>query len=414
MAPTAAAHPAPLATIHIGRQPVHDASGALYGYELLFRPAADATTSEIPGWDGDAATTTTILAAFSEFDLDDLLGGRFGFINLTKAFLIGQIPVPFGPERAVLEVLESIQLDDAVLTGARHLVHQGYRLALDDFVWTDGAEPFLDLAQIVKIDVLDRDWDRIEATVEACRPHDVRLLAERVEDAEMYGWCWEHGFELFQGYHLGRPQTLSTESLTPAQALALQLVTRLGEPETTAEDVESLLRTDPALSYRLLRIANSAASGQNRKLSSIRDAVILVGLARLRAWLVLVQLSGVTGSTDLLADALVLARTCELIARADREVPPEVAFTLGLLQGIIDALGTTPEVLTRGLPLDEGLAHALHGGSGPLRRVLDAVLAYQRCHFTLEQLGEEGIPDVAGAYLSALAWAGTTYRDATR
>lgn len=407
--------PASIATVHIGRQPVYDATGALYGYELLFRPTADATSSGIPGWDGDTATTSTILTAFSEFDPDDLLGGRLGFINLTTAFLVGEIPVPFGPEHAVLEVLETIALDDASLAGARHLVNQGYRLALDDFIWSADASAFLDLAHIVKVDVLDRDWDRIEETARACRPHGVRLLAERVEDDEMLARCKKLGFELFQGFLLGRPQTLSTESITPGDALALQLITRLGEPDTTAEQVESLLRTDPALTYRLLRIANSAAYGQTRTLSSIRDAVVLVGLAKLRAWLVLVQLSGMTGSAELLTDALVRARTCELVAGGTPGVRPEVAFTLGLLHGIAEILGLGAEGLLRSLPsLGDELEAALHGTLGPLRAVLDSVLAYQRCHTGPPSAGSDYAPDITGSYLAALAWAGTSHRDTSQ
>jgi EAL and modified HD-GYP domain-containing signal transduction protein len=402
----------PVATVHIGRQPVHDRSGVLYGYELLFRAGADATTSGAPDLDGDSATTSTILAAFSQFGLDDLLCGRPGFINLTEAFLVGEIPVPFGPERAVLEVLETVELTDAVLAGARHLVHQGYRLALDDFVWTDRAADLLRLATIVKVDVLDQDWDRIEATVTACRPFRVRLLAERVEDDETYRRCRDLGFELYQGYHLGRPQTLSTETLTPGQALALRLVTSLGDPDTTAEDVEGMLRTDPALTYRLLRIANSTAFAQERRVSSVRDAVILVGLARLRAWLVLVQLSGLTQRPDVLTESLVLARTCELLAQNPDGTPPDTAFTLGLLHGIADTLRTTPEALTRKLPsLGEDLDRALRGEPGALRAVLDDVLTYQQLPFTPGELRTRDLQEVADAYLAALAWASATYRD---
>src|SRR5690242_4264107 len=60
-------------TVHVGRQPIVDRTGELYGYELLFRDQASAGSAI---HDGDSATTATITAAFSEFGADVLLGGR--------------------------------------------------------------------------------------------------------------------------------------------------------------------------------------------------------------------------------------------------------------------------------------------------------------------------------------------------
>jgi EAL and modified HD-GYP domain-containing signal transduction protein len=99
----------------------------------------------------------------------------------------------------------------------------GHRLALDDFVWSDSACPLLELADIVKLDVLEPSWEEVMETVTRCKPYGVRPLAERVEDAAMLDKAIAAGFELVQGFHLGRPQTLSMESLGPGQAIALRM-----------------------------------------------------------------------------------------------------------------------------------------------------------------------------------------------
>jgi c-di-GMP phosphodiesterase len=392
-------------TVHVGRQPILDVSGRLYGYELLFRDTAEASGATRKG---DSATTATILAAFSEFGLNDLLGGRLGFVNLTRAFLVGQLPVPFDPDAAVLEVLETIEIDDAVVAGTRALAAHGYTVALDDFVWTRAAEPLLEVADIVKVDVLGEPWDDVLRTAARSRRHGVRLLAERVEDEEMLARCRDLGFTLFQGYHLGRPQTLSTESLAPGQQLALQLLSRLGDPETTPDDVQELLRRDPALTYRLLRIANGAANGLSQPVASIRDAVVLLGMARLRAWMVLITLAGVGGAADRLAEALTRARTCELLARHTGTVRPDIAFTLGLLDGIAETLGLDAPGLLEGMPpLEKRLAEALAGQPGELRTLLDVVRAYERGE-VVESGSRLSHPVLSEAYLASLAWTSRT------
>jgi len=393
---------ATVTSVHIARQPIYDARRKLHGYELLFRRAAVSTEADR---DDDGATTATILAAFSEFDAAALLGGKPGFINLTRAFLTGELPLPFSPQAVVLEVLENVRLEPEVIRGAQRLTEDGYRLALDDFTWSAEAEPLLAVADIAKIDVLAMPWNEVLITVERCRQHDVQLLAEKVEDAEMLRRCLDEGFELFQGYHLGRPETMSIQTLSPGQALALELVGRLGDPSITTEEIERIVRQDPALVYRLLRIANSAASGANREISSVRDALVMVGISRLRAWLVLLSMAPSGSADDRMVDALARARTCERVARAAGKVSPDTAFTAGLLHGVAESLGVPAATLLERMPaLGPDLGEALLGRPGPLRQVLDAVIGYQRQDLVAASAGPISLAAMADAYLGALAW----------
>ena len=388
--------------VHIGRQAIHDGMGELCGFELLFR----ANVGAIAGMDGDVATTATIMAAFSDFPLADLLGGLPGFVNLTRAFLTGELPIPFDPGLAVLEILENVAIDEAVVDGVRRLREQGYELALDDFVWSAEAEPLIALASIVKIDVLAMSWDEVMSTVEHCRRPGVRLLAEKVEDQAMLEQCIGAGFELFQGYFLGRPQTLTKESLSPDQSMALQLLGRLSDPLVSIDEVESILRPNPELAYRLLRLTNSSANGLPRTVSSIREAVVMVGLQRLKAWMVLISLSSSGSGTDV-SKALARARTCELLSGrvAAGTVRPEVAFTVGLLDGIADTLGVEPAAMVEGMPpLGSELTDALLGLPGPLGSIRDAVLAYERADGSAPLPQGVSEQQLAECFLSALAW----------
>ncbi|GLY26758.1 HDOD domain-containing protein [Kineosporia sp. NBRC 101731] len=395
--------------MHVARQAINDANGHLYGYELLFRSTAGATFADL---DTDRATTQTILAAFAEFGADELLGGKPGFINLTRSFLVGDLPLPFAPEAAVLEIVETIHIDREVVIGALKLATQGYRLALDDFVWSEEAEPLLAVADIVKIDVLAMTWDEVLFTVEKCRPHNVRLLAEKVEDAQMHERCLAEGFELFQGYYLGRPETMSIETLSPGQQLALQLIGRLSDPSATTEEIERAVRRDPAMVYRLLRIANSAAAGSTRKVSSIRDALVMVGLSRLRAWLILIALAPDQASQTAMVVALTRARTCERVAELGHVNAPDTAFTAGLLDGIAEGLGLPSSDLLERMPmLTPELIAALTGDAkNPLRRVLASVRAYEHKDLVGARRGPVPLQTMAEAYLEALAWTTETTR----
>jgi EAL and modified HD-GYP domain-containing signal transduction protein len=394
-----------LSPVHIARQTILTASGGLYGYELLFRDTARAGTAVD---DGDGATTATIIAAFSEFSVEKLLNGRRGFVNLSRSFITGKLPLPFAPEAAALEILETIERDEEAIAGVQRLAAEGYEIVLDDFTWTPGVEPLLEIASIVKIDVLALTWDEVLATIEHCRPFGNRLLAEKIENEEMLNRCIEVGFELFQGYHLGRPETRSTNTISPSQTRALQILGRLSAPDVTPAGVEDEVLRDPALMYRLLRIANSASTGIDRPVSSIRETLVLVGLTRLRAWLVLLSLSSPNGSAIGLTNALIRASTCEGAARRAGNIRADTAFTLGLLDGLADSLGLDPTELPSLLPfLAPELVAALVGEPGPMRALLDAVRAYEAANDEL--MRRSGIPLAAlsDSYLDALAWTTT-------
>lgn len=404
--------------VHVGRQPILDRDQQLYGYELLFRGARQASVSGItgPGAAADEATASTITSAFAEFGAG-LLGGKLGFVNLTRAFIVGDLPVPFEPGTAVLEVLESVAIDDDVIAGAQRRRDEGYLVAMDDFVWSPEAGPMLELADIVKLDVLEPSWDEVMETVDRCRPFDVRFLAERVEDEAMLQRALDAGFELFQGYHLGRPQTLSIESLGTGQHVALMLLSRLSNPSVSAREVEQILRTDPAMTVRLLKIVNSASNGLTRQVSSIRDAVVLVGMAKLRAWMVLLAMGSSGSAPYRIGTALVRARTCEVVSgTVVPAVAPDAAFTLGLLHGVAEAIGISVESLAESLPsLADDLREALTGTPSPLRGVLDTVLAYEAAGVGAPAPSAAApapapapAPEVAAAYLNALAWTTAT------
>jgi EAL and modified HD-GYP domain-containing signal transduction protein len=374
---------------HVGRQSVHRADGSLFGYELLFRDSVQASSAIR---DDDDATTATILAAFSDFPPGDLLGGRRGLVNLTRAFLIGDLPVPFEPDEAILEVLPTVLVDDRLTDGISALADAGYLIALDDYSLAGPTARLLPLAHLIKVDVLGRSWQEVTVLGELAAERGMQAVAERVETEVAVDKCHAAGYTLFQGYWFSRPETRSAPTVSAGRAAALRLIAELADPAVSVSRLERVLRSDPGLTYRLLKASNSAASGLSREVSSIRDAIVVVGLTKLRAWAVLFAFAG--GRPAAMTEALTRARACELLAQDLATAPSDVAFTVGLLDGLADGLGLPPaEFLAQLPPLAPELVSALHSEPGPLSDILTRVSAYQ----------EVDADDGTGPYRPALA-----------
>ncbi|MCL3859782.1 HDOD domain-containing protein [Actinotalea sp. K2] len=390
--------------VHVARQPIYDRSLTVRGHELLFR--AHSTSTGAGPDAGDLATTTVVLNTFTAFGLDQLVGGGLAFVNLTRPFVVGELPIPFDPHAVVLELVEGVVVDEAVREGVQRLRAEGFDLALDDFLWdqTDRVALMPDITY-VKVDISQLSASALATTVLQLRAHDVLLVAERVETAADLEMCRTLGFDLFQGYHLLRPETLSAVTLTPDRLACLGLLHRLSDPSLTLEDIEDLVHRDAGLTYRVLHAANTAATGLRRKLGSVHDALVMLGTERLRAWVMLLASADAGGGDqEQLAAAVVRARTCELLA--DRlDLHPGAAFTAGLLSRLDIVLGVPLHAILENLSLSDELHAALIDSTGPLGELLAAVIAYER---GVPPEAEPLSTELAEAYLVAIAWATAT------
>ena len=387
--------------VHVGRQPIFDATGDLVAYELLFRGSVDAVDA---GRRDTYATSQVIINTFTEFGIEEVVGDRTCFINMTREFLTGELILPFGPTNVVLEVLENITVDDEVVAGVTALVAAGYRIALDDFVYGSGHERLLHLASYVKVDLLSGDFAELDETVRICRGYpDITLVAEGLETGEHLALSNRYGFELRQGYVLSRPQVLTATGLTPSKLRSLQLLAALNAPDADLEQVISIIATDPALTLRVLRASSSAAAGTSNRVASVRQAVVLLGLAYVRQWATLMVIDDVAEATEpQMAKALTRARLCENIAPSFG-VRSDSAFMAGLITGVAELLGTSPSAMSQQLPLSHEIGAALTRGTGPLGQVLRVVNAYERGDVSEAATAYRG-SDLPGTVMAAMRW----------
>jgi EAL and modified HD-GYP domain-containing signal transduction protein len=390
----------------IGRQPIFDRRMRVSGYELLFR--LDASADKASSTDEHQSTPRVIMTSFMEIGLENVVGSSFAFINVDRTFLLSDAVASLPKEQVVLEIIETVPPTSEVLARMQALVDSGYQLALDDFVYRDELEPMLDLARIVKLDISQHEPAALEALAATLCRRGLQLVAERVETNAELRWCLERDFGLFQGFFLERPETLRGGRTPDGNRLAaLRTMALLNDPQATVDQLEEAIGRDVLLSYRLLRLMNSAAHAVARRVDSIRQAIIYLGRDTVRTWVTLLLLSGMNGKpTELLTMGLVRARMCERLAARLRPDHAHSAFTAGLFS-VLDAVLDMPmEQLINLLPLTAEVSEALTAHRGPVGHLLSATIAYQRCDWS--RVADLGMPstDLRDCYLEAIRWAG--------
>lgn len=392
--------------VHVGRQAIYDRAGDVVAYELLFRDSPDATDASQRS---SYATSQVMVAAFTDFGIRELVGERACFINVTREFLVGELPIPFDPDQAALEILADVPVDDQVVAGVAALTDAGYTIALDDFAPGQGREPLLAHANYVKIDMREPNPTRVRATIAPCRQYpQIQLIAERLESHAALSVAFDLGFELFQGRVLGHPHLLTTQALNPSRVQRLDLLTRLACEDIDIPGVVATIESDPALALRVLRGVNAATSGLHRTVASVAEAVVLLGPAQVHQWVTLMLVADLAdGDEARLTDAVICARLCQVVAERDG-LAANAAFTVGLLSAVADLLDVPAEDLTQQLALNDEITGAIVDGRGPLADILRTVHAYQ--HGTLPETPSN---DLGAELLAAMQWATRALRPAT-
>ena len=333
--------------VFVARQAILDQNRRVHGYELLFRATAD--RNEFDAAAGTQATAEVISNCLFALGLDNLRGGKTAFVNFDRRMLLQEWYKSLPPKSTVIELLETVTPDAEVIDACRSLCRQGYRIALDDFVFQAGYEALLNIAHIVKIEIASVPRAEQEDMVRAYHARKLLVVAEKVETYEQFEWARKAGYDLFQGYFFAHPTLMRGQQILATKANYLRLLQEVQQPELDFKRLGALVSEDVAFSYKLIRYASSALFAQRGRIRSIHQALVTLGEDNIRRWVSLVTLVRVAEGKpgELVACSLVRAKFCELMGKLVQSGLPEPAFLMGLFS-MLDAL------LDR--PLDEALA----------------------------------------------------------
>jgi len=262
-------------TVLCARQPIFNAQLDVFAYELLFR-GSDVRYANVCA--GDNASSQVILNAFTEHPVENLLEGKKGFVNFTRDLLRTSPPV--SAEKVGVEILESIIVDDEMIKDVKRLKGEGYTIALDDYVYSGNDHELLELADIIKIDVLSQSYENVRRELKALEKYNVSLLAEKIETQEDFIQSKELGFTLFQGYFLSKPNNVKGKKINGDQAALMRFLKILQDQDAEFNDIEAVISISPILTYKLLRLINSAAFAFEGTITSIQKALTILGLEK--------------------------------------------------------------------------------------------------------------------------------------
>jgi c-di-GMP phosphodiesterase len=394
------------APVAIARQAIHDRWTNVVGYALLLRDADGRHLAD----DEEHAATRVIVETFTGIGVAAIAGDLPAHVRVPRRFLLELHPLALPPERVVLEIADPAPGDVSLRAVLDRLATQRYRISLVCDPRSPAPLELAPIAESVKLDVAGLADAEVHDSAERFARMTDTLIAAGVDTATLRQRCRAAGFSQFQGFFLSTPDVVAG-SAPPSRAVGeLRALAGL-YAQSTFEELEQTISRDVGLSYRLLTYLNSAYFNLARRVASVREAIVLLGMHAVRRWATLISLSGAQDTPhELTVTALVRARLCELISRdLDPAVAaePEAYFTVGLFS-VVDAIAAAPLAqVIEALPLTDEARAALVEHRGPMGDALAATLAYERGQLDVVA---ERLPGVAVAdlYLSAVGWADAT------
>ena len=368
----------------VARQPIFDDRQKLVGFELLYRHAEDATSAS--GATPTVMASSTVVQAVLGIGLERLTEGERVWINLSRDLIVERTWELLDSSAVVLEILESVEPDTEVIEAITDARKKGYQIALDDFEWDEKWVPLLKLGMF-----------------------KVKLLAERVETDAVRSNCAAIGFTLFQGYFYCQPETVVKRDLSAGESSALQLLNLVRNEKTATGQVEQAIKRDPAMTFKLLRIVNSAAMGFTG-IESIPHALRLLGRTQLERWLTLLVMasfsSGGARQRELFKLSLTRARLLELMSDKDDR---DQRFLVGMFSMLHVLLQSPMKNVIATLQLSESVSQALLERAGPHGALLAGLEAYEVGDWDrVEQVtgnDDRALIQIAAHYPAALGWA---------
>jgi c-di-GMP-related signal transduction protein len=395
--------------VYIGRQPIFSRNNAIYGYELLFRQSNENRFIEM---DDDIATAELIYNSFLVFGIDSITDGTMAFINFSKSLVESDFIELLPKKRIVVEILERGKATQATLDACKKFRNMGYVLAVDDFILDEDNIPLLDLVDIVKVEFPSVSRANQAALIRKHRRSVKQFLAEKIETREEYQSAVRLGYDLFQGYFFSKPAVLNSKDIGSINTNLIRIVEELNLPEPSYRKISDIIQMDLGLSYKLLRLVNSAYIAPRCEIKSIHQALNFLGTREMYQWISLMMIKEMQNpeNTETVKQSLIRGKFMSLLRNETRrQATISEYFFTGIFSLMDVLLNKKIEDVLKGLPLPDNVKHALLGESNELREMLEYVISFEKNEW--EKMKEQSFAAAVSAerfmslYVESLKWA---------
>ncbi|MFZ1014021.1 MAG: HDOD domain-containing protein, partial [Terracidiphilus sp.] len=302
------------------RIPIMDVHNAVRGYDVLIRGEQDG-----PDPAGSDAAGQAIIPSLEQFTR-----GLPAFLSYRPDWIAGGRGMDKLPPRTVLKLPAESEPSAALVSGCCAWKALGHGLALE--YSAANAEALVSLADFILVDFAVHDAAARNERFGSRKGIAAKRVATHMETQETLREAREEGFDFFEGYFFAHCTATNGQKIPGNKLVHLEILELIQNDPYDLQRLSQLVRCDPALTFRLLRLVNSPMCAVRQEVTSIQAALLLVGQSVFRRIALVAIARDLNGDqpAEILRMALARSRFCELAASVHGLAPAE-QYLIGMV-----------------------------------------------------------------------------------
>lgn len=352
------------------------------GYEMLFQEDNDSlyNNSEV-----NAANT---IATFLMDNTGKIFNDKQIFITFTPSLLFRNTAKMFDKDKIVIQIEENLIIHPLASVMIEKHRKEGYQFAINNFQFTPKYFSMLEYVDYIRVDVTGHEdrktRDSMANMIQMAHGFGKSCIAYNVETKEDYDLAVSLDIDYVEGQYVSEGMVTKMNKMEYLQGNLYQLIIEVTKEEPNLDELESIVSRDAALTYSLLKLANSAYFATRRRTASIHQALVTVGLNQLKQWVYLLSFESTQdmnpGSEEVLKLSFIRANFAARLVNYLRPIPvnKSEAYMMGMFSALEYIVDATLEEILQEIPISDVVKDAMIKHEGKAGKLFDLVLSYER------------------------------------
>ncbi len=361
------------------RQSIMDSDQKVLGYEMRY------CDDSLNAPDDENAAANAVSNILTQAGNDTMTGDKPIFLNFTWNLLERKVPEMFLPEKLVMVVEDSILIDPKSNDTIIEYRKKGYKIAITDFQFFPRYFGILDSVDYIRLCFGYGDTSSYDSIIKIAKAFNKKIIAYDIETKEAYDTATELGCDYFEGSFVAEKLPTTIKKTDFLQGNFFLLMVAVTKPEIDYDEVSEIISRDVTLTFALLKLVNSAWFALRNKASTVKQALVVLGISQLKQWIYLLSFRQSDGSMpdELIKLSFLRANFAEQLANHAKDLPIDSgeAYLLGMFSTLGKLTQTPLEEALKELPISEDIKKALISREGRCGLLYDVILCYEKANW---------------------------------
>lgn len=369
---------------YIVRLPIKNGKNQVVGYEITYYGENQAYGNSDEGEHNEFAVADTVYNFLMQ-NVEKSLSDSVHFMTFTTTLLMKKTPRLFEKEKLVIQIDDSVVIHPLALHFVQQYAKEGYKIAVNDFQFAPRYLSLIDYIDYIKLDFKHNSDNTLRHVVELAKSMNKRCIAAGVDTKELYEKALELKTDAMEGPYVAKQLATKAHSSGYLQSNFFRLMVAVVQEEPDMEEIEQIISMDATLSYGVLRVANSAYFASKHRVTTIRQAIVTLGIAQLKQWIYLLSTANAENEMDesseeFLKLSFLRASFCSELMTYCKNMPisRSEAYLMGMFSTLNYLIDAPLEEILATVPMAEEVKEALLHHTGRCGELFDLVLSYER------------------------------------